>query len=41
MRCYGNEGVPYEKNANLKSMQVIVLKSVIRIRKRGGGIKTD
>ena len=33
--------VPLEKNVERKCMQVSVLKSVTRMTKRGGGIRTD
>ena len=33
--------VPLEKNVELKFMQVKVLKSVTRIKKKCGGIQTD
>ena len=33
--------VPHEKNVDLKSMQVNILKCVKRMERRGGGIRTD
>ena len=33
--------VPLEKNADLKSVQINILKTLAKMTSRGGGIRTD